>query len=201
MSVFFNKNFAPVLSFYSLLVFRYFSLFCLTHNFSVQTFAHWDCVSPPSSCQSTLLLLITKKTNKNLPRPSLYPAHLWVKLMKVLQYSDFLVCSICACVSMLYWLLLLPCSNLILLMLLQITSNRQMHVDLYIEEANWLPVTFLQITRAGRGGRTGLRWKAAATQRWEKPLAISWPELRPRSPSTAGWTGPPNTEEIGSPEK
>lgn len=66
---------------------------------------------------------------------------------------------------------------------------------------NWLTGMFLQITRAGRGGQTGLRWRGAATQPWGKPPGISWPELPPCSLSTGGWTGHPNMVEIGSPER
>lgn len=60
--------------------------------FSIVCFTcfHWNlplglflfCHSP--LFQSILLLLIIKKTNQNLQRPSPYPTHLWVKPVKVL---------------------------------------------------------------------------------------------------------------------
>ena len=62
---------------------------------------------------------------------------------------------------------------------------------------NWLACSF-QITTAGRGGRTGLRWRGAATLLWGKPLGTSWPELLQYSPSTEEWTGHPSMAEIGS---
>lgn len=72
---------------------------------------------------------------------------------------------------------------------------------MYWRWINWLTGMILQITRAGRGGQTGLSWRGAATQPWGKPLGISWPELPPCSRSTAGWTGHPNMVEIDSSER
>lgn len=79
--------------------------------------------------------------------------------------------------------------------------NKGRHSAIHVLEIDWQTGMFLQITRAGRGGQTGLRWREAATQPWGKPLGISWPELLPYSLSMAGWTGRPNMVEIGSWER
>lgn len=147
--------------------------------------------------QSILLLLIIKKTNQNLQRPSPYPTHLWVKPVKVLI---LLIVAIRVISFSCFCCVILPLF-LVWMWLALYQKSIKADTQLCMWQTDWLTGLFLQITRGGRRGQTGLRWREAATRPWGKHLGISWPELQLYSPSTAGWTGHPNMVEIGSSER